>query len=133
MLMCLARHVFGSFEALPERFNWQRRQPDVLFYPLRPELAESTYFLYQARAPSVHSVTILSQALTQRPLVIFGSRSLVIFGSPHLSVLNVIYIRTPLLLSPVSQLQIFHCFLCGMVFIFAFKVESFVVSPCTAP
>ena len=24
------------------------RAPDVLFYPLRPELVESTYFLYQA-------------------------------------------------------------------------------------
>ncbi|XP_037070597.1 ER degradation-enhancing alpha-mannosidase-like protein 1 [Pollicipes pollicipes] len=40
--------IWKRYGALPERFNWQRSQPDVLFYPLRPELAESTYFLYQA-------------------------------------------------------------------------------------
>uniref|UniRef100_A0A8C0K8C8 alpha-1,2-Mannosidase n=1 Tax=Canis lupus dingo TaxID=286419 RepID=A0A8C0K8C8_CANLU len=30
------------------RYNWQLQAPDVLFYPLRPELVESTYLLYQA-------------------------------------------------------------------------------------
>jgi len=35
-------------DALPERWNWQLKQPDILFYPLRPEFAESTYLLYQA-------------------------------------------------------------------------------------
>nr|XP_057929518.1 ER degradation-enhancing alpha-mannosidase-like protein 1 [Doryrhamphus excisus] len=40
--------IWKRFGALPERYNWQRKAPDVLFYPLRPELAESTYLLYQA-------------------------------------------------------------------------------------
>ncbi|XP_061543664.1 ER degradation-enhancing alpha-mannosidase-like protein 1 [Phycodurus eques] len=40
--------IWKRFGALPERYNWQRRAPDVLFYPLRPELVESTYLLYQA-------------------------------------------------------------------------------------
>jgi hypothetical protein len=33
---------------LPERFNWHLKLPDVYFYPLRPEFAEATYFLYRA-------------------------------------------------------------------------------------
>ncbi|XP_061730614.1 ER degradation-enhancing alpha-mannosidase-like protein 1 [Nerophis ophidion] len=40
--------IWKRFGALPERYNWQRKAADVLFYPLRPELAESTYLLYQA-------------------------------------------------------------------------------------
>lgn len=40
--------IWKLYGALPERFNWQRVSPDVLFYPLRPELVESTYLLYQA-------------------------------------------------------------------------------------
>lgn len=40
--------IWKRFGALPERYNWQLRAPDVLFYPLRPELVESTYLLYQA-------------------------------------------------------------------------------------
>uniref|UniRef100_A0A667X0Q2 alpha-1,2-Mannosidase n=1 Tax=Myripristis murdjan TaxID=586833 RepID=A0A667X0Q2_9TELE len=39
--------IWRRFGALPERFNWQLQAPDVLFYPLRPELVESTYLLYQ--------------------------------------------------------------------------------------
>ncbi|PIK58803.1 putative ER degradation-enhancing alpha-mannosidase-like protein 1 [Apostichopus japonicus] len=39
--------IWKKYNALPERFNWASKQPDVLFYPLRPELIESTYFLYQ--------------------------------------------------------------------------------------
>lgn len=41
-------NIWRRFDALPERFNWQRLSPDLSFYPLRPELAESTYMLYQA-------------------------------------------------------------------------------------
>lgn len=40
--------IWRRFGALPERFNWQRVSPDLAFYPLRPELIESTYLLYQA-------------------------------------------------------------------------------------
>ncbi|CAJ0931536.1 unnamed protein product, partial [Mesorhabditis belari] len=40
--------VWKKYGALPERFNWHLKAPDVSFYPLRPELAESTYHLYQA-------------------------------------------------------------------------------------
>ncbi|RWS29972.1 ER degradation-enhancing alpha-mannosidase-like 1, partial [Leptotrombidium deliense] len=40
--------IWKRFGALPERYNWQQRSPDLFFYPLRPELIESTYLLYQA-------------------------------------------------------------------------------------
>lgn len=40
-------YIWRKYQALPERFNWRTKQPDVLFYPLRPELAEATYLLYQ--------------------------------------------------------------------------------------
>uniref|UniRef100_A0A4W3INM0 alpha-1,2-Mannosidase n=1 Tax=Callorhinchus milii TaxID=7868 RepID=A0A4W3INM0_CALMI len=40
--------IWKRFGALPERYNWQLQAPDVMFYPLRPELVESTYLLYQA-------------------------------------------------------------------------------------
>ncbi|XP_038062230.1 ER degradation-enhancing alpha-mannosidase-like protein 1 [Patiria miniata] len=40
--------IWRKYGAIPERFNWHTKQPDVLFYPLRPELVESTYLLYQA-------------------------------------------------------------------------------------
>uniref|UniRef100_A0A8C6T1I3 alpha-1,2-Mannosidase n=1 Tax=Neogobius melanostomus TaxID=47308 RepID=A0A8C6T1I3_9GOBI len=40
--------IWKRFGALPERYNWQLQAPDVLFYPLRPEMVESTYLLYQA-------------------------------------------------------------------------------------
>jgi len=44
--------VWRKYAALPERFNWKTSGADVKFYPLRPELAESTYFLYRAtRSP----------------------------------------------------------------------------------
>uniref|UniRef100_A0A8C5HMC2 alpha-1,2-Mannosidase n=1 Tax=Gouania willdenowi TaxID=441366 RepID=A0A8C5HMC2_GOUWI len=39
--------IWRRFGALPERYNWQLQAPDVHFYPLRPELVESTYLLYQ--------------------------------------------------------------------------------------
>ncbi|CAG2182176.1 unnamed protein product, partial [Oppiella nova] len=41
-------NIWRKYGVLPERFNWQRISADVSFYPLRPELAESTYLLYQA-------------------------------------------------------------------------------------
>lgn len=41
-------NIWRRFGLLPERFNWQRSEAEVSFYPLRPELAESTYLLYQA-------------------------------------------------------------------------------------
>lgn len=40
--------IWLKYGALPERFNLQMQAPEVKFYPLRPELAESTYYLYQA-------------------------------------------------------------------------------------
>uniref|UniRef100_A0A646QIG4 alpha-1,2-Mannosidase n=1 Tax=Hemiscolopendra marginata TaxID=943146 RepID=A0A646QIG4_9MYRI len=40
--------IWRLYGALPERFNWQKVAPDIHFYPLRPELIESTYLLYQA-------------------------------------------------------------------------------------
>ncbi|KAJ1953288.1 hypothetical protein EC988_003078 [Linderina pennispora] len=33
---------------MPERYNLYLRETDVVFYPLRPEFVESTYFLYRA-------------------------------------------------------------------------------------
>ncbi|KAJ2863058.1 hypothetical protein GGH94_003847 [Coemansia aciculifera] len=41
-------HIWRRFRALPERFNLFLREPDLSFYPLRPEFVESTYFLYRA-------------------------------------------------------------------------------------
>ncbi|KAJ2067686.1 hypothetical protein GGI08_001253 [Coemansia sp. S2] len=41
-------HIWRRFRAIPERFNLFLREPDLLFYPLRPEFIESTYFLYRA-------------------------------------------------------------------------------------
>ncbi|XP_052083872.1 ER degradation-enhancing alpha-mannosidase-like protein 1 isoform X1 [Mytilus californianus] len=40
--------IWKKYGFLPERYNWNLRVPEVMFYPLRPELIESTYFLYQA-------------------------------------------------------------------------------------
>uniref|UniRef100_A0A672ZND4 alpha-1,2-Mannosidase n=1 Tax=Sphaeramia orbicularis TaxID=375764 RepID=A0A672ZND4_9TELE len=51
--------IWKRFGALPERYNWQLQAPDVLFYPLRPELVESTYLLYQ--------VSIIMRALKKMP------------------------------------------------------------------
>ena len=44
--------IWQKYGALPERFNWQTKTPDVSFYPLRPEFVESTYLLYQVRGSS---------------------------------------------------------------------------------
>lgn len=40
--------IWVKFGLLPERFDLHRLEPVLSFYPLRPELAESTYLLYQA-------------------------------------------------------------------------------------
>ncbi|KAK2171103.1 hypothetical protein NP493_1103g00040 [Ridgeia piscesae] len=40
--------IWQKYGALPERFNWHLKTPEVSFYPLRPELIESTYLLYRA-------------------------------------------------------------------------------------
>lgn len=37
-----------KYGVLPERFNLQLKVPEVKFYPLRPEFAESTYYLHRA-------------------------------------------------------------------------------------
>ena len=39
--------IWRMFDAMPERYNWKLLEPEVLFYPLRPELIESTYHLYR--------------------------------------------------------------------------------------
>jgi len=39
--------IWRMFDAIPERYNWKMLQPEVMFYPLRPELIESTYHLYR--------------------------------------------------------------------------------------
>lgn len=39
--------IWRKYGAIPERFNWNMKAPDVKFYPLRPEFSESTYLLYQ--------------------------------------------------------------------------------------
>ncbi|KAH7643995.1 er degradation-enhancing alpha-mannosidase-like protein 4 [Dermatophagoides farinae] len=41
-------NIWRKFGLLPERYNWHQSEPELSFYPLRPELAESTYQLYQA-------------------------------------------------------------------------------------
>lgn len=40
--------IWLKFGLLPERFDLHRKEPVLSFYPLRPELAESTYLLFQA-------------------------------------------------------------------------------------
>ena len=40
--------IWRKYSAMPERFNIMTKSPDVGVYPLRPELAESTYYLYRS-------------------------------------------------------------------------------------
>ncbi|GAU94951.1 hypothetical protein RvY_06647 [Ramazzottius varieornatus] len=40
--------IWQRYGALPERFDVQHEKAHIPLYPLRPELAESTYFLYRA-------------------------------------------------------------------------------------
>ncbi len=39
--------IWTKYGALPERFNWKTQETEIAGYPLRPELIESTYLLYQ--------------------------------------------------------------------------------------
>lgn len=57
--------IWKRFGALPERYNWQLQAPDVLFYPLRPELVESTYLLYQVTVPTYCWVVVYWSCVTQ--------------------------------------------------------------------
>ncbi|KAJ1985384.1 hypothetical protein H4R34_000038 [Dimargaris verticillata] len=41
-------NIWRKYHALPERFNTYYQVPVLMYYPLRPEFIESTYFLYQA-------------------------------------------------------------------------------------
>merc|ERR1712059_199255 len=47
-LHALYYSIWRKYGCLPERYNWKLDAPDVKFYPLRPELVESTYLLYRA-------------------------------------------------------------------------------------
>ncbi|KAI8911073.1 glycoside hydrolase [Gorgonomyces haynaldii] len=40
--------IWKRYKALPERFDFRTKTPSLVYYPLRPELIESTYMLYQA-------------------------------------------------------------------------------------
>ena len=51
--------IWQRYGALPERFNWKLRAPDVKFYPLRPEFSESTYLLYQVSCFPIFSPELL--------------------------------------------------------------------------
>lgn len=55
--------IWKRYGALPERYNWQLQAPDVFFYPLRPELVESTYLLYQVRAAGAPGGLVLGEPL----------------------------------------------------------------------
>lgn len=53
--------IWKRYGALPERYNWQLQAPDVPFYPLRPELVESTYLLYQVLRCSELTAPVLAK------------------------------------------------------------------------
>ncbi|CAD5218218.1 unnamed protein product [Bursaphelenchus okinawaensis] len=40
--------LWRKYDMLPERYNWRLQEPEVKFYPLRPEFIESTYYLWLA-------------------------------------------------------------------------------------
>lgn len=39
--------IWDKYSALPERFMFTTKETSIPTYPLRPELIESTYMLYQ--------------------------------------------------------------------------------------
>jgi mannosidase alpha-like ER degradation enhancer 1 len=39
--------IWQRYGAMPERYNWNLKKTEIASYPLRPELIESTYMLYQ--------------------------------------------------------------------------------------
>jgi len=52
--------LWKMYGVLPERWNWQQLTADVAFYPLRPELVESTYLLYQVNTAECLHVDLIS-------------------------------------------------------------------------
>lgn len=46
--------IWTKYGALPERFNWKSQETEISGYPLRPELIESTYLLYQVFSSSAN-------------------------------------------------------------------------------
>jgi mannosidase alpha-like ER degradation enhancer 1 len=41
-------NIWEKYDAMPERFDFNSKSPAIASYPLRPELIESTYMLFQA-------------------------------------------------------------------------------------
>jgi ER degradation enhancer, mannosidase alpha-like 1 len=41
-------NLWKKYRGMPERYNYVQDDIDIGFYPIRPEFAESTYFLYRA-------------------------------------------------------------------------------------
>ncbi|CAO3677182.1 unnamed protein product [Umbelopsis ramanniana] len=41
-------NLWKKYRGMPERYNYVQNDIDIGFYPIRPEFAESTYFLYRA-------------------------------------------------------------------------------------
>ena len=60
--------IWRRYGALPERFDWMRKSSAVAFYPLRPELVESTYLLYQVGV-------VLLICVTEQPACMYVSYS----------------------------------------------------------
>lgn len=58
--------LWRRFGALPERFDFHSMTPNVPFYPLRPELVESTYMLYQVGLECCHAWSNYSTRLSSR-------------------------------------------------------------------
>ncbi|EUB62152.1 ER degradation-enhancing alpha-mannosidase-like protein [Echinococcus granulosus] len=46
--------IWRRFGLPPERFNLLLNKSELAFYPLRPEFAESTYYLYRATKDPVY-------------------------------------------------------------------------------
>ena len=102
--------IWRKYGVLPERFNLDSKQPSVLFYPLRPELAESTYLLYQATKNPfyLHVGTQLLQDLEEHTRTRWaevtgpgrGCCALIVFLSDSMSVC----------LSVVGYLQLWLCY-----------------------
>lgn len=63
--------IWKRYGALPERYNWQLQAPDVLFYPLRPELVESTYLLYQVTVLTCQAIATACQPSLSRAHFLF--------------------------------------------------------------
>lgn len=64
--------IWRRYDALPERFDWHNKVPNTKFYPLRPELVESTYLLYQVVRVHTASLSVSPCCLMQLTRVSFG-------------------------------------------------------------